>query len=288
MPTCRSGKDDDQVGHEIMLKKGILAGLAVVLASQAMPHAQEQRQPSERRRERVQMMEGVLSRAVRSGAEGIAGRMKGGNPNVNFFTGQARARGFILEGYGVFFDVEIPALIESVVWSMQVMERDLVMASALESLRLALADVPESTAKLRAQQALKQMQQFAPAPSLTPPQGMPRTTGAVAATENAPAPVNASRSTPLAAAPFDPQAAYTESVQRELIDAMLDYSHPIDIQPDEWLTVAARGSEGPLRPGEIYDPVTIVIRVKGSDLAAYYADRSKGDEIRKRVEVRVF
>lgn len=271
-----------------MVKKGILVGLALALSFGALPLAQE-RPSAQRRHERVQMMEGVLSRAVRSGAEEIAGRMKSGNPNINFFTGQARARGFILDGYGVFFDVEIPALIESVVWSMQTMERDLVMASALDAMRRALMSVPESSARLQAEQALKQMQQFAPAPSLARPQGMSSRPGnADAANENPAAPVSARATLPAVSGPFDPQSAYTDAVQRELIDAMLDYSHPIDVQPDEWLTVAARGSEGPLRPGEIYDPVTIVIRVKGSDLAAFYADRSKGEEVRKRVEVRVF
>jgi hypothetical protein len=264
----------------------MLVGLVLALSWPAMPHGQEQRSPSHRRRERVQMMEGVLSRAVRAGAEEIAGRMKGGNPNVNFFTGQARARGFILDGYGVFFDVEIPALIESVVWSMQTMERDLLMVTALDAMQRALTSVPDSTAKLQAQQALKQLQQFAPAPSLARPPGMPGS-GDTTAT-NVPGPIPTTTTVPVPAAPFDPHKSYTDAVQRELIDAMLDYSHPIDIQPDEWLTVAARGSDSPLRPGEVYDPVTIVIRVKGSDLAEFYADRSKGDEIRKRVDVRVF
>jgi hypothetical protein len=267
----------------------MLVGLVLALAWQVMPSAQEGRpSAADRRRDRVQMMEGVLSRAVRAGAEEIAVRMKGGNPNVNFFTGQARARGFILDNYGVFFDVEIPALIESVVWSMQTSERDLLMATALDSMRRALTSVPNSAAKLQAEQALKQLQQFAPAPAFARAQGMPGAPGSVnAATESA-SPVPTAAVAPVPSIPFDPHAAYTEAVQRELIDAMLDYSRPIDIQPEEWLTVAARGSESPMRPGELYDPVTIVIRVKGADLAEFYADRSKGEEIRKRVEVRVF
>ena len=51
--------------------------------------------------------------------------------------------------------------------------------------------------------------------------------------------------------------------------------------PEEWLTVAARDSEGPLMPDEIYDASTILIRVKGSDLATYAADRSKRAEVRR-------
>ena len=92
--------------------------------------------------------------------------------------------------------------------------------------------------------------------------------------------------------PEDPNTAYTEAVKKALIDAMLDHSDPMDLGPDEWLTIAARDSEGPLMPGEIYDASTIVIRVKGSDIAAYNGSRdpAKREEIRKRVlaEVRVF
>jgi hypothetical protein len=255
----------------------MLLGPALTLCLQAVPAAQQARPPEPpQRRERVQMMEGVLTRAVRSGAEQIANRMRIGNPNVTLFTGQARARGFILDGYGIFFDVEIPALMESVVWSMQTLERDLMMASALDSLRRSVQTMPDGPARLRAEQALKQMQQFSPAPSLAQGQGTPTGATAVAAAAET------------VSAPFDPQAAYTESVQHALVDAMVEYSYPMALQADEWLVVAARGSEGTLRPGEVYDPVTIVLRVKGADLADYYADRTKGDALRKRVEVRVF
>jgi hypothetical protein len=86
----------------------------------------------------------------------------------------------------------------------------------------------------------------------------------------------------------DPNAHYTDAVKRQLIDAMLDHSLPMDLGADEWLTVAARDGEGPTTPGEIYDPETIVLRVKGSDLAIYAADRSRREEIRRKVQVVVF
>ena len=80
------------------------------------------------------MMEAVLSRAVLTGAEHLAEQLGSGNPNVSFFTGQARARGFVLDGYGVFFHVEIPEMQQSVVWSVTTAERDMQMASAIEGL----------------------------------------------------------------------------------------------------------------------------------------------------------
>ena len=68
---------------------------------------------------------------------------------------------------------------------------------------------------------------------------------------------------------------------------MLNYSHSLNLGADEWLT-AAHDSHGPSMPGQIDDSQTIILRVKGSDLAIYAADRTRLDEIRKKVEVRVF
>ncbi len=46
---------------------------------------------------------------------------------------------------------------------------------------------------------------------------------------------------------MDTNRAYTEAVQRALIDAMIDFSAPMTIGNDEWLTVAARDNEGATR-----------------------------------------
>ncbi len=80
----------------------------------------------------------------------------------------------------------------------------------------------------------------------------------------------------------DPRKEYRDTVQRELTDAMLDYSFPMNIAPDEWLSVAALVADAG-QGGQI-----LMLRVKGSDLAQYAADRSRRDEIKARVEVRVY
>jgi hypothetical protein len=227
---------------------------------------------AQRRRNQIQIMEGVLTRAVRSGAEDLARRMQSRDPSLMLFTGQARARGFLLEQYGVFFDVEIPALRPTVVWSMQALQRDSTIANAIDSLRQALMSLPDSPRRLEAEQALKYVQQLGPAVAAKP-QG-----------QASQRPVTAANADPL----DDPHSSYTDAVKNALIDAMLDYSLAMDLRPDEWLTVAARDSEGPLTPDEIYDPTTIVISVKGSDLASYAADRSKRSEVKSRVVVREF
>jgi hypothetical protein len=228
---------------------------------------------AQRRRNQIQIMEGVLTRAVRSGAEDLARRMQSRDPSLMLFTGQARARGFVLEEYGVFFDVEIPALRPTVIWSMRTLERDSAMASAIDSLRQALMSLPDGARRLQAEQALKYVQQLGPGATGKPQANTDRSVTAAAADP---------------AAMDDPHTSYTEAVKNALIDAMLDYSVAMDLGADEWLTVAARDSEGPLTPDEIYDPSTILIRVKGSDLATYAADRSKRSDVRARVKVSEF
>ena len=71
-------------------------------------------------------------------------------------------------------------------------------------------------------------------------------------------------------------------MQRELTDVMLTYGSPMDLGPDDWLCVAARVAEAGQR-GQ-----TLMLRVKGSDLAIYAADKARRDEIRGKVEVRVY
>ena len=70
-------------------------------------------------------MEGVLVQAVRLGAEEVSTVMERFEPaGVTVLSGVPRARGFVLDGYGVFFDVEIPDMNQSVIWSMMNVQRD--------------------------------------------------------------------------------------------------------------------------------------------------------------------
>jgi hypothetical protein len=83
---------------------------------------------------------------------------------------------------------------------------------------------------------------------------------------------------------------YSEAVKAALVEAMLDYSLQMNLGPEEWLTVAARASEGPMPAPGLSDLITIVLRVKGSELSVYHSEPGRRDEIRERVKVeaRVF
>jgi hypothetical protein len=241
--------------------------------------------PAENRRHSIRMMEAVLSRAVLGGAEQLAEQLGNGSPNMSFFTGQARAHGFQLEGYGVFFHVEIPEMQQSLVMSVSTLERDVVVASALESMRRALGSVPDGAPRLQAEAALKRLEvQVGPMPALADPgsaaqRNMIRTADAAPVPDLPPVDLPALR---------DPSSAYRTAIKDALIDAMLEHSRGINIGPEEWLTVAAHRGESPLGPNEIINSSTLVLRIKGSDLAIYDADRTRKAEIRERVEAREF
>ena len=270
----------------------------MIVVATAGPRAQEPAAPRpapapENRRHSIKMMEAVLSRAVLGGAEHLAEQLGNGSPNMSFFTGQARAHGFQLEGYGVFFHVEIPEMQSSLVMSVSTLERDLVVASALESMRRAVGSMAEGAPKIQAEMALKRLEvQVGPMPGLadtanTARPNMIRAADAAPSPDAAPAPVPGLPPVDLAVL-RDPNAAYRTAIQDALIDAMLEHSRGMNIRPDEWLTVAAHRGESPFGPSEIVTSSMLVLRIKGSDLALYDADRTRKAEVRQRVEAREF
>src|SRR6185503_18562159 len=87
----------------------------------------------------------------------------------------------------------------------------------------------------------------------------------------------------------DPSDAYTEEVKATVIDAMIENSGPLALGDNEWLTVAARDN-APAGPFIANGPdvVTLVLRVKGSDLSAVRAGRLTLEQVRSRVQIAEF
>jgi len=232
-------------------------------------------------RHQIYVMEGVLERAVEIGASMLNRRMNAVMPNMMTLTGNARARGFLLDGYGVFFDVEIPGVRQSVAWSLRVLDKNDVGArSALQSVKRYVQTMGDAQAKRDLQEAVQRLEQVVALASNDPSMAVPTQIGDNAQSNNP------TVESGLASLP-DPNDAYTTEVKNALIDAMLDHSTSIMIGNDEWVTIAARDNAGPL-PGEPYDVTTVVLRVKGSDLMAFRAGRITRDEARAKVEVREF
>jgi hypothetical protein len=88
---------------------------------------------------------------------------------------------------------------------------------------------------------------------------------------------------------MDPSQAYTDEVKASLIDAMIENSGALVLEGNEWLTVAARDNapSDPFMPGG-QDAMTLVIRIKGDDLAAFRAGRLTLEQVRARVQVGEF
>jgi hypothetical protein len=191
-------------------------------------------------RDNINIMEGLLAAAVANGAR----KIQAANPGVSLVaTGNPRARGFVLDGYGLFFDVEIPELSGSVELTMQLLQKEL---------------------QKQIDDRAKRDDQNGPARRTSSSQGV------------------------VASDDPDPNAAYREAVITSIVGAMLDYSKSLNVQPNEWLTVGLRSSEMPSMQVGIRDSRTVILRLKGNDLADYLASRvSKSDAI-KRVDKRVF
>lgn len=202
----------------------------------------------QQRRFQFQLMEGVLENAVRQGAVEVAMRAQTTIPIGTLFMGQARAKGFPLDGYGVVFDIEIPIIRES----------------AVLAGRLMVSPVPP-----------------------------PGTAQTVSGRGAAGTPVRSSGATPddvmtrsaVGADPFlaAPNQFYRDAVRDKIIDAMLDYSRSLSVAPGESLSIVARSEDDPLRNSLRDDSRTLILRIKGEDLALFHTGKLARDEVKKRV-----
>lgn len=287
------------------------AGLA---AAQAAPSPAPATQATERARQvtadaryKVRVMEGVLEKSVQQAALRLNEQLQRVSPDLIQLAGAAHARGYRLEGYGLFFDVEVPAAMRQTMgWTARVMRQQHEgVAEALGALKRITGELdPKNRAE--AERAMRQLE-LAVRPV---PRGLRPSERALASAPPAGGAMEASTSTitPAPAAPDgdkpvivvappseadampwrSPDLAYEDQVREALIDAMLDWGALLPLAADEWLTVAARDNQDVVMPGAAPDVVTIILRVKGSDLAERLAGRLPADELRRRVEVREF
>jgi hypothetical protein len=260
----------------------LLAGGAAAQAQEAAtppPAApaptSERPQDLGRMRYHLGVMERIFEEAVAHGAQMLGQMMQSVSPNTLLFTGPARAKGFMLDGYGLFFDVEVPAVRRTVAWSLSVMnQQDLSLTRALQSLRQHVRNLPGDS-RTDLEQALRRIElQVRPA---VPPPGTPVTPD-----------VENPDSARIAAMIDDPNEMYTGQVKQEIVDAMLDHSTAISLGPTEWLTVAARDNEDRLNSADRQAVFTIMLRVSGADLEAFRAGRITREEARNRVVIRQF
>jgi hypothetical protein len=276
----------------------VVSTLAAVLLLFAAARPAQSQPPVEQRQLRYQIgvMERVLEEAVEHGANLTRDRLHALVPADMLVSEGARVRGFRIENYGMFFDVEVPTLLYqgTLPWMFRTLDQnDLGLASALETLRA----VVQKAGDTNLEQALKRVElQVAPvavaasssgssssSPPTTTQPGVRVPTGSAAAT-----------STPRAAGGADPtlddpEEAYRAEVGNALMDAMLDYSRGLSLETGEWLHIAARRhSDDPRLAPTDTDARTVMIRVRGADLTQFLAGQISRDEARKRMDVKVF
>jgi len=291
------------------MNKQIITSLFLAAIAVAAPLAAQDASPAtparpinmDEMRRHIYVMEGALAQAVDFGAKQLNRQILSVMPGVFMLEGEARARGVHLDGYGVFFDVRVPMMRQSMVWSLRMMmdQDDAANRALVDDLRKQMQGITDPRARASMEKAIRQLERPASGavarnqqvtPGLVMPDAASPAVGAATAagiSNPRPAPMPP----PDNAWAQDPNRAYTEAVTRALVDAMIDYSTPMAIGPEQWLTVAARDDEGrnALAPQDpLEEVVTMIYRIKGSDLLAYRSGRIDRDEVRKRIQLSQF
>ena len=144
------------------MKVGIVAWV-MLLASPALAQpplaSAPGSEPAElgERVQRVRLMERALEDAVTRGVR-IVEQQLPPVPGVLYFAGPVRVRGFELQDYGVFFDVEYPVVRRSILWSMNTLQLNSGMPTIFQDLRRRLQTMPEGPGQLAFEQILSEME----------------------------------------------------------------------------------------------------------------------------------
>ena len=263
------------------MKVGIVVW-AILLASPTLaqsPPASTTRnaraEPGERLQQ-VHLMERALEDAVTRGVR-IVEQQLPPVPGVLYFAGPVRVRGFELQDYGVFFDVEYPVVRRSILWSMNTLQLNGGMPTIFQDLRRRLQTMPEGPGQLAFEQVLSEMeaelQRTAPL----------RPVGLGAARVSSPEDAERRLDRPGTPEAMDPLETYLTALRGELTDALISYGPALDVADDHWVSVAARDGRGQIDP-RVSSPRTLKLRVSGRDLAALSGGRLSVEDLRRRVE----
>jgi hypothetical protein len=261
------------------LAAAVPAGAQVTGPSRAQAEQRQQRY-------QITIMERVLEGAVEHGAAMTRDRLQTWLPADMLLNEGAQVRGFRLDGYGVFFDVQVPTLTGTIPWIFRTLDQnELGLDSALKALRQHVDQAGDANL----QQALKRIElQVAPVsiPGGAAPTGRASSVATLASSSQA---VAQPSSPPVDPILDDPEEAYRLEISDALMNAMLEHSRGLDIGETDWLHIAARRDDGRSRLGMMDpDARTVTIRVRGADLRAFLAGQISREEARQRMEVRVF
>ena len=265
-------------------------GPAQQAQEQARANARRQNQLARQQAEsryQILVMERVLEDAVEHGAGLWRDRLQVVLPAQTLLLDNARVIGYRLEGYGVFFNVEVPSLETTMTWAVRTLDQnDLGLESALKAVKAHI----DASGDPNLDQAWRRVElQVAPLGTPGGGPGDPNTVSARAVSGSAAfAPDTVAPADPTDPILSNPEEVFRAEVMQSLIDSMLDHSSALGLAANEWLTVGARRNEVRPRIGPLDSKApTFVIRVRGSELAAFRSGQLSREEAIMRVEVRV-
>ncbi len=214
---------------------------------------------------RMQQMEQLLEEAVTRGVRIVEQQLPTVAPQLLFFAGPVQARGFVIDGHGMFFDVEYPVVRRSLLWSMSALDgMDVGMSAALRDLRARMLLLPEGPGQAGLQAIAEMEAQLY---------------------GSRPSPASASPSGVQLASDVDPRESYVSALTGELRNAVVAFGSSLGVGGEEWLVVAARDGRGRADPRVVGPRRTLQLRIKGHDLDALRQGRLTVEEARQRVEI---
>ena len=277
----RRGGRIDVVGAGVLATALCLATGAVAQTPAARERARSTA-PSDAQRARYQIrvLERVLEQAVQHGTQVVAVQFRSFAPSAVLFVGATLARGFVLDEYGVFFDVQVPSLRRSLTWTFRTLNRNgLSLDDALTALRQHVQSLGDPGARDALEQVLRSLEVRVGPLAATRRAGARATrTGGGDADRLAPAPATV--------IDIDPADVYASQIRDELVGVMLDHSGSLALGPDDWLTVAATGAASSwvgAAGSAASAATTMMLRIRGRDLAALRAGDISRSEAQNRI-----
>jgi hypothetical protein len=261
--------------------------IGAFLVGCTVAHAQTRISEAEVIRSRQQMaaVEDALERAIANGAQTVIAQFRTAAPERWRLSTEPHASGARIPDQGAIFFVQVPDLKPPFTFELRRMTQEPPRPD------------PMAIVRLRTVASAMQGAERAQMESLIANMEMQLATGNARATDTGRGSISAASVVP--AVPQqggqrpaeqhvadDPDEAYTQAVKSALIDTMLKQQW-LPVPPEEWLTVIARtaASPDPLMPAETTNLSTWVMRVKGSTLAAFRANKISEQDALKLVEV---
>ena len=234
-------------------------------------------------RYQLRIMERVFEQAVTHGAEQFASRIETSDPSSRInFAGIARARGFKLDGYGVFFDVQVPILRPSVNWVFRQLNQLDFSARIAADLDEVLPVFREKMRTFDDEQLMENFERALLAFPRPLPPGPPM--GPEGPPMEPPPGAQLVGREALVASEEDLQAEYAAQIAAEVTAVILDHSEAILLGADDWLVVATVASFSPNdTPG-----MKMMLKIRGSDLIALRARELSREDAIKRIETGEF